>query len=97
MHGSDGDPAQPRFIHNESGQFECWFTSVTIKDSPAIMFKGMEGSNLGVWAAHREGRAYFPDDGVLNHVVHSELSRLRYRDDDGSPTECYPFNPNGSP
>ncbi|GFY85164.1 purine biosynthesis 4 [Actinidia rufa] len=42
-------------------------------DSPAIMFKGMEGSTLGVWAAHD------------------------ICDDDGKPTEAYPFNLNGSP
>lgn len=28
--------------------------------SLAIMFRGMKGSTLGVWAAHGEGRAYFP-------------------------------------
>ncbi|KAJ9160153.1 hypothetical protein P3X46_025583 [Hevea brasiliensis] len=95
--GAGGDPSQPRFIHNESGRFECRFTSVTIKDSPAIMFKGMEGSTLGVWAAHGEGRAYFPDDGVLDRVIHSNLAPVRYCDDDGNPTEAYPFNVNGSP
>ncbi|CAK9135648.1 unnamed protein product [Ilex paraguariensis] len=92
-----GDPSQPRFIHNESGRFECRFTSVTIKDSPAIMLKGMEGSTLGVWAAHGEGRAYFPDDGVLDRVLDSNLAPIRYCDDDGKPTEVYPFNLNGSP
>lgn len=97
VHGAGGDPAQPRFIHNESGRFECRFTSVTIKDSPAIMLKGMEGSTLGVWAAHGEGKAYFPDDGVLDRVLHSDLAPVRYCDDDGNPTEVYPFNLNGSP
>ncbi|PIA40686.1 hypothetical protein AQUCO_02400031v1 [Aquilegia coerulea] len=96
-HGVGGDPSQPRFVHNESGRFECRFTSVTIGDSPAIMFKGMEGSTLGVWAAHGEGRAYFPDDGVLDYVLESNLAPLRYCDDDGKTTEVYPFNPNGSP
>ncbi|KAK7290152.1 hypothetical protein RIF29_04373 [Crotalaria pallida] len=95
--GSGGDLSQPRFIHNESGRFECRFTGVTIKDSPAIMFKGMEGSTLGVWAAHGEGRAYFPDEGVLERIVHSELAPVRYCDDGGNPTETYPFNVNGSP
>ncbi|XP_065870087.1 probable phosphoribosylformylglycinamidine synthase, chloroplastic/mitochondrial [Euphorbia lathyris] len=96
VHGAGGDAAQPRFIHNESGRFECRFASVTIKDSPSIMFKGMEGSTLGVWAAHGEGRAYFPDDGALDRVIHSNLAPVRYCDDDGYPTEAYPFNPNGS-
>ncbi|KAF7816294.1 putative phosphoribosylformylglycinamidine synthase, chloroplastic/mitochondrial [Senna tora] len=95
--GAGGDLSQPRFIHNESGRFECRFTSVTIKDSPAIMFKGMEGSTLGVWAAHGEGRAYFPDESVLLRVVDSELAPIRYCDDSGIPTEMYPFNVNGSP
>ncbi|KAK9103965.1 hypothetical protein Scep_020809 [Stephania cephalantha] len=95
--GAGGDPSQARFIHNESGRFECRFTSVAIGDSPAIMFKGMEGSTLGVWAAHGEGRAYFPDDGVFDSVLTSNLAPLRYCDDDGKITELYPFNPNGSP
>uniref|UniRef100_A0A803N959 Phosphoribosylformylglycinamidine synthase n=1 Tax=Chenopodium quinoa TaxID=63459 RepID=A0A803N959_CHEQI len=97
VHGNGGDTAQPRFIHNESRRFECRFTSVTIGDSPAIMFKGMTGSTLGVWAAHGEGRAYFPYDDVLNSVLDSDLAPLRYCDDHGNPTETYPFNLNGSP
>ncbi|XP_010416277.1 PREDICTED: probable phosphoribosylformylglycinamidine synthase, chloroplastic/mitochondrial [Camelina sativa] len=95
--GGSLDTSQPRFVHNESGRFECRFTSVTIKDSPSIMLKGMEGSTLGVWAAHGEGRAYFPDEGVLDHMLHSDLAPLRYCDDDGNMTEAYPFNLNGSP
>ncbi|KAJ0790572.1 putative phosphoribosylformylglycinamidine synthase [Helianthus annuus] len=95
--GSGGDPAQPRFVHNESGGFECRFTNVTIKESPAIMFKGMEGSTLGVWAAHGEGKSYFPDQMIFDKVLSSDLAPVRYCDDDGKPTETYPFNFNGSP
>ncbi|KAL0382021.1 UNVERIFIED_CONTAM: putative phosphoribosylformylglycinamidine synthase, chloroplastic/mitochondrial [Sesamum calycinum] len=67
--GDNGDPSQPRFIHNESGRFECRFTSVKIEKSPALMFKGMEGN----------------------------LAPVKYCDDNGNPTEVYPFNLNGSP
>lgn len=95
--GQGGDVSQPRFIHNESGRFECRFTGVRIGNSPAIMFKGMEGSSLGVWAAHGEGRVYFPDDHVKDRIVESNLAPLRYCDDGGNITENYPFNPNGSP
>nr|ACF79363.1 unknown [Zea mays] len=95
--GTGGDMSQPRFIHNESGRFECRFTSVSIGDSPAIMFKGMEGSTLGVWSAHGEGRAFFPDENVLATVVKSNLAPVRYCDDSNNITETYPFNPNGSP
>nr|XP_043640241.1 probable phosphoribosylformylglycinamidine synthase, chloroplastic/mitochondrial [Erigeron canadensis] len=94
--GNGGDVAQPRFVHNDSGRFECRFTNVTIKESPAIMFKGMEGSTLGVWAAHGEGKAYFPDDRILDQILSSDLAPVRYCDDDGKPTEEYPFNLNGS-
>ncbi|PAN26759.1 hypothetical protein PAHAL_5G036500 [Panicum hallii] len=95
--GLGGEMSQPRFIHNESGRFECRFTSVSIGNSPAIMFKGMEGSTLGVWSAHGEGRAFFPDEGVLATVVKSNLAPVRYCDDANNITETYPFNPNGSP
>jgi phosphoribosylformylglycinamidine synthase len=95
--GTGGDMSQPRFIHNESGRFECRFTSVAIGDSPAIMFRGMEGSSLGIWAAHGEGRALFPDENILAGVVNSNLAPLRYCDDANNATEVYPFNPNGSP
>ncbi|XP_042012705.1 probable phosphoribosylformylglycinamidine synthase, chloroplastic/mitochondrial [Salvia splendens] len=95
--GENGDPSQPRFIHNESGRFECRFSSVKIENSPALMFKGMEGSTLGVWAAHGEGRAYFPDDDVFNNVLESSLVPVKYCDDNGKSTEVYPFNVNGSP
>ncbi|QCD98508.1 phosphoribosylformylglycinamidine synthase [Vigna unguiculata] len=97
VHGAGGDLSQPRFIHNASGRFECRFTSVTILPSPALMFKGMAGSTMGIWAAHGEGKAYFPDEGVFDRIVHSELAPVRYCDDAGNPTESYPFNVNGSP
>ncbi|KAL5799942.1 hypothetical protein ACOSQ4_032826 [Xanthoceras sorbifolium] len=84
--GSDGNPSQSRFVHNESGRFEYCFTSLTIKDSPAVMFRGMESSTLGVWAAHGERRAYFLDDVVHDRVIHTELAPLRYYDDDENST-----------
>ncbi|MBI5408434.1 MAG: phosphoribosylformylglycinamidine synthase, partial [Nitrospirae bacterium] len=54
------DAKQPRFIHNVSGRFESRFSTVKILQSPSIMLKDMEGSVLGIWVAHGEGRAYFP-------------------------------------
>lgn len=88
---------QPRFIHNKSGRFESRFTTVAIDEaSPAIMLRGMGGAHLGVWSAHGEGRAYFPDTSVLKRVIASNLAPLHYVDDDGLKTTAYPFNPNGS-
>lgn len=61
------------------------------------MLKGMEGSVLGVWVAHGEGKAFFPDNETMNEVVSKNLVAISYADDSGKPTEKYPFNPNGSP
>ncbi|MEW6067563.1 MAG: phosphoribosylformylglycinamidine synthase [Nitrospirota bacterium] len=91
------DNTQPRFIHNKSGRFESRFSTVHILPSPAIMLKGMEGSTLGVWIAHGEGRLYFPDNKIQEEVIGKDLAPVRFVDDNGEFTETYPFNPNGSP
>jgi len=91
-----GDRAQPRFIHNRSGRFESRFSTVKILPSPSIMLRDMEGSVLGVWIAHGEGRAYFPDENILKGVEERGLAPVRYVNDDNEVTEQYPFNPNGS-
>jgi phosphoribosylformylglycinamidine synthase len=87
---------QPRFIHNLSGRFESRFATVRIFPSPSIMLKGMEGSTLGIWVAHGEGRAFFPDRDILKTVESRALAPVRYVDDRGKVTTTYPFNPNGS-
>jgi phosphoribosylformylglycinamidine synthase len=61
------------------------------------MFSGMEGATLGIWVAHGEGRAFFPDSGMLNRIDRDGLAPVRFVDDDSQVTEAYPFNPNGSP
>lgn len=91
------EETQPRFLHNASGRFESRFSSVQIQPSPAVMFKGMEGSSLGVWVAHGEGRVHFPDSAVKAMVLENSLAPLRYVNDTNEITEEYPFNPNGSP
>ncbi|RJQ41374.1 MAG: phosphoribosylformylglycinamidine synthase [Nitrospiraceae bacterium] len=90
------DKYQPRFIHNVSGRFESRFSTVKIFPSPSIMLKGMEGSTLGIWVAHGEGRAYFPKKDILDKVMKQNLAPVRYVDDKGKVTQAYPFNPNGS-
>ena len=87
---------QPRFIQNVSGRFESRFSSVKILPSPSIMLKGMEDSVLGIWVAHGEGRAYFPDRTILQKIEGQQLAPVRYVDDNNDITTKYPFNPNGS-
>jgi len=91
------DAVQPRFIQNKSGRFESRFSAVRILPGPAIMLKGMEGSVLGVWVAHGEGRVYFPDKDMMHEVLEKDLAPIRFVDDHNKFTETYPFNPNGSP
>jgi phosphoribosylformylglycinamidine synthase len=91
------DAIQPRFIHNKSGRFESRFISLKILQSPSIMLKNMEESVLGVWLAHGQGFAHFPDNKILIDLLDKNLAPVRYADDMGSITEAYPFNPNGSP
>jgi phosphoribosylformylglycinamidine synthase len=94
--GLDGN-SQPRFVRNTSGRFESRFATVTIRPSPAIMLRGMAGSTLGIWSAHGEGRAYFPDTEALVRIEAEGLAPLRFTDDSGEITQAYPHNPNGSP
>jgi phosphoribosylformylglycinamidine synthase len=89
---------QPRFVRNESGIFESRFVTVKINPSPSIFLREMEGSVLGIWVAHAEGRCLWPDQKIFSLAMNTdqELAPIRFVDDDGKETEQYPFNPNGS-
>lgn len=91
------DEKQPRFIKNSSGRFRSPWTTVKILPSPSIMLRGMEESTLGIWVAHGEGKAHFPDASILNKVLSENLVPMVYVDDNGLATEEPPFSPNGSP
>jgi phosphoribosylformylglycinamidine synthase len=95
------DDKQPRFVQNLSGRFESRWVTVKILESPAIMFKGMTDSTLGIWVAHGEGRLHFPDPTLMDEVITKKLVSVVFVDDqgqvDGKISESYPFNPNGSP
>eukprot|EP00884_Botryococcus_braunii_P021812 jgi/Botrbrau1/8314/Bobra.0081s0003.1 len=91
------DPVQPRFIHNSSGRFESRWTTVSVLPSPSVLLKGMEGARIGIWCAHGEGKAHFPDPEIKQKVLSSNLAPIRYCAPDGEISVTYPFNPNGSP
>ena len=88
---------QPRFIHNTSGRFESRFSTVQIQPSPAVLLRGMEGSTLGVWLAHGEGKLHVPNGKHMTYVLDNALAPLRYVNDSNEVTQEYPMNPNGSP
>ena len=97
VHGHLADIHQPRFIHNTSGRFESRWVQVEVLPSPSVLLSGMEGSKLGVWVAHGEGRLFFPDQWHRKIVQNKNLAPLAYLDPHGNRTEVYPYNPNGSP
>jgi phosphoribosylformylglycinamidine synthase len=75
---------KPKMLHNESGKFECHFTAVTVQPSSSVLMKGLEGSTLGIWAAHGEGKFNFP----MNEDQYQIPAKYHF--------EEYPANPNGS-
>ncbi len=95
------DNKQPRFVQNVSGRFESRWVTVKILESPAMMFKGMTDSTLGIWVAHGEGKLHFPDPTLMDEVITQKLVPVVFVNDegrmDGKISESYPFNPNGSP
>ena len=64
--------------------------NVRVEKSNTIMLQDMEGSTLGVWVAHGEGRCFWPNDAVKE-----EAMRQNCVDNDGNETMEYPMNPNG--
>jgi phosphoribosylformylglycinamidine synthase len=92
-----GSEAQPRFVHNASGRFESRFSTVKVLENRSLMLRGMAGAILGIWVAHGEGRAYFPEPEIEERVLREGLAPIRFVDDEGEPTTRYPLNPNGSP
>ena len=92
-----GAEAWPRFMRNESEQFEARVAMVQVEKSPSILLAGMEGSRLPIAVAHGEGRAEFRDSAHLRSMQGSGQVALRYVDNHGQVTTRYPANPNGSP
>ena len=82
--------------HNKSERFECRWSTVKISKSSSIMLRGMEGTVMGVWIAHGEGRFTFRDQKILEELKKQNCLPIHYTDDTGRPTEKYPMNPNGS-
>jgi phosphoribosylformylglycinamidine synthase len=92
--GADG---WPRFVRNESEQFEARVAMVEVMKSPSLFLDGMAGSRLPIAVAHGEGRAEFGAGHSPEAALRDHLAAARWVDNYGDPTERYPFNPNGSP
>lgn len=82
----------PRFVRNNSEQFEGRYCTLEVLDSPSVLLKGMAGSRLPIAVAHGEGRVAFECETDAEKATRA----LRFVDGKGNPTEIYPWNPNGS-
>ena len=78
------DEEKPKMLHNETGKFECVFTSVKIQENNSVMLSSLAGSTLGIWSAHGEGKFSFPNKQSHYNIV------AKYGHD------ALPANPNGS-
>lgn len=87
----------PRFVRNQSEQFEARVALVTVQDSPSLFLKGMAGARMPVAVAHGEGRAEFASKRQLDSLEAAGQVAVRYVDNQGQPSLRYPYNPNGSP
>ncbi|MBX2900018.1 MAG: phosphoribosylformylglycinamidine synthase [Cyclobacteriaceae bacterium] len=75
--------AHPKMHHNGSGKFESTFVNISIPKNNSVMLSSYEGTTLGVWVAHGEGR--FDLKGHHNYPVAATYTYLQY-----------PGNPNDS-
>ena len=73
-----------KMLHNDSGKYECNFTSVVIEPNNSVMLSSLEGTTLGVWIAHGEGKFHLP----LAENQYNIVGKYAYSN--------YPANPNGS-
>lgn len=82
----------PRFVKNDSDQFEARFVMVEVMDSPSLLLQQMQNWRLPIVVSHGEGKVQFTEAADAKHVNVA----LRYIDHHAQPTQQYPYNPNGS-
>ena len=73
-----------KMTYNDSQKHESAFTSVTIQKNNSVMLSSLEGSTLGVWISHGEGKFKLPYEESNYNIV----GKYAYN--------AYPHNPNGS-
>jgi len=73
-----------KLTYNDSQKHESAFTSVTIQKNNSVMLSSLEGSTLGVWISHGEGKFKLPYEESNYNIV----GKYAY--------DAYPHNPNGS-
>jgi len=84
-------------VHNDRlGYFDTWVKLAVDQESPCVWTKGL-GPSLEMPSRHGEGKLLFLSDELKTRSETSHLVPVRYANADGTPTEVWPDNPNGSP
>ena len=91
-----GSSHWPRFVRNESEQFEARLVMVEVQPTASVFLDGMAGSQIPIVVSHGEGRAEL-NATDLAALQSTNKVALNYIDHSGAPTQRYPLNPNGSP
>lgn len=91
-----GSEHWPRFVRNESEQFEARLVMAEVQPTASVFLNGMAGSQLPIVVSHGEGRAEL-NSADLAALQSANKIALNYIDHSGAPTQRYPLNPNGSP
>ncbi|MET1259782.1 phosphoribosylformylglycinamidine synthase [Flagellimonas sp. DF-77] len=73
-----------KMTYNDSAKHESNFTSVEVQKNDSVMLGNLEGTTLGVWISHGEGKFVLP----MKEDEYGIVAKYGY--------EAYPSNPNGS-
>jgi phosphoribosylformylglycinamidine synthase len=95
--GLDGDYRTPRATlapNDRPGYRDAWVTLGFDATSPCVWTRGLDRMELP--SRHGEGK-FLADDDVRARLQAGRQIVCRYLGPDGSPTQEWPFNPNGSP
>jgi phosphoribosylformylglycinamidine synthase len=87
----------PRFVRNQSEQFEARLSLVRVEKSPSILLRDMAGSVLPIAVSHGEGRAEFASSNARIDLQGSDQIAMRFLENNLEVAARYPANPNGSP
>jgi phosphoribosylformylglycinamidine synthase len=90
-----GAETWPRFVRNQSEQFEARVAMIEVLESKSLFMDGMVGSMMPVVVAHGEGLVE-QRSASGEQLLDQQLACIRYVDANGKPSEYYPLNPNGS-
>ena len=81
--------------HNISIHYECRWVTLRTQQSRCVFLP--PGLTLRWPAAHGEGRLVARDPALQRLLLDEGYATALYVDDQGQPTERYPWNPNGAP